>query len=72
MSIHETQETAHVEAYTGVLPHLEAAQRIEGGAPPQKVILRNLPAPVRFFGYFFMAVMLVMLVFTVVAILGWV
>ncbi|NGM80848.1 hypothetical protein G5B47_00325 [Paenibacillus sp. 7124] len=32
---------------------LRPMQRIEGGGGPKKVYLQNMPKPVRYFGYFF-------------------
>lgn len=69
MKIHETQKTGGFETEPGYVTEFENAQRIEGGRPLQKINLRQLPAPIRVFGYFFMAVMLVMLVFTIVMVL---
>ncbi|MNI86855.1 hypothetical protein D3C73_1439900 [compost metagenome] len=53
MKVHETQkDREHISGTTAsVLPNLEAAQRIEGGSPPQKIVFSQLPKPIRFIGY---------------------
>jgi hypothetical protein len=53
MGMHETQkvrEPVPAEAQS-TFPMLEGAQRIEGGGPPQRVVLSQLPKPIRFIGY---------------------
>ncbi|UYO06842.1 hypothetical protein [Paenibacillus sp. PSB04] len=58
-AVHETQpasETAATldhESY--VDEQLRNIQTIESGGPPKKVNMDQLPAPIRYFGYFFMS-----------------
>jgi hypothetical protein len=70
MKIHETQEAGRPGAEHVPLTAFENAQRIEGGRPLQRVEWRQLPAPIRFFGYFIRTVMLIMLLFSIIMLLN--
>lgn len=57
--IHQTQPAEQVGQNLleerAVLEQLRDSQRIEGGGPPRPVDFEAMPAPVRLFGYFFIA-----------------
>lgn len=66
---HETQsDTNYSDAETTqVHSMIEEAQRIEGGGPPKKVDFKSLPKPIRIFGYFFITMMIIMVVFAIIS-----
>ncbi|MNP32505.1 hypothetical protein D3C76_1256880 [compost metagenome] len=68
-SNHQTQSDTNYSEVENAQVHsmIEEAQRIEGGGPPQKVDLQSLPKPIRMFGYFFIAMMIVMVVFAILS-----
>lgn len=55
----DSTETEALRALT----QFEDAQRIEGGGPPKKVDLNQLPKPLRIFGYGAIAAVVGMLLF---------
>lgn len=68
LKIHETEPEPvrinrdHPVIHEDLLP----IQSIEGGGPPKKVVFSTLPKPIRYFGYFFVAVLVAMAVMTAV------
>lgn len=66
---HETQHRTDYTELEAPQIHsmIEEAQRIEGGGPPKKVNFNSMPKPVRFFGYFFIAVVIAMGIFAILS-----
>jgi hypothetical protein len=66
-NIHETQpsERPVVTDDNSINNSLNEIQRIEGGGPPRKIDFKSMPAPVRLFGYFFILVMVLMMLFLI-------
>ena len=46
--------------------HMAEAQRIEGGGPRKKIVVSQLPRPIRIFAYGFMAITIMMLIMTLI------
>lgn len=61
--VHETQsnESEILNSTTSFIDdQLLPMQRIEGGGPPKRIDLSTMPKPLRIFGYFFFAFILIM------------
>jgi hypothetical protein len=66
-NIHETKLSDVYEVTTSATnTSFEEAQRIEGGGRPNKVFFKQLPKPIRIFGYFFIGAMLIIFVFAII------
>ncbi|OZB90882.1 hypothetical protein [Paenibacillus sp. XY044] len=59
----ETAATLDHEGYTG--EQLRSIQNIEGGGPPKRANMDQLPAPIRYFGYFFMSAIALFVVISI-------
>jgi hypothetical protein len=60
--IHETQpdRPSNRDEIPMMLNELGEMQEIEGGGPPKKVHLQDMPGPIRAFGYFFIGCLVVL------------
>ncbi|WP_442600732.1 hypothetical protein [Paenibacillus sp. KN14-4R] len=68
----KNHETQHIADYSElespqINSMIEEAQRSEGGGPPKKVNFKSMPKPIRIFGYFFIVVMILMVVFAILS-----
>jgi hypothetical protein len=62
--VHETQPDKPIVPNDANVDNLLAGyQKIEAGGPIRKIDLQAMPAPVRYFGYFFFTVIIVAVLF---------
>lgn len=64
--LHESlsdQKVIGSESQAYIDPHLSELQNITSGGPPKKADLHSMPRAVRYFGYFFISIMVIMVFF---------
>lgn len=54
------------EEYRYIDEELKPMQQIEGGGGPKKVHLQSMPKPIRYFGYFFVFIVPILLISLVI------